>query len=87
MLLKGLQKVHEVGARIARKDKAMKDAIHARASALAKKESTDEEYAKLCEEMKVLQAKNQSLSEENQKLLAENEQLKTAEHECNVELS
>ena len=87
MVLKGLQKVHEVGARIARKDKAMKDAIHARASALAKKESVDEEFAKLSEELKVLQAKNQSLTEENLKLVAENEPLKVAEHECNVELS
>ena len=50
--------MHEVGAQIARKDKVIKDAIHARASALAKKESVDEKYAKICEEMKVLQAKN-----------------------------
>ena len=43
--------MHEVEARIARKDKAMKEAIRDRMFALAKKESVDEEYAKLCEEM------------------------------------
>ena len=65
----------------------MKDAIHAQASALAKKENVDEEYAKLCEEMKVLQAKNQSLAEENQKFQAEIQKLKESENEANVELT
>ena len=79
--LKGLQKVQEVGAKIAQKDKAMKDAIHARTSTLAKKKYVDEEYNKICEEAKVLQAQNQSLTEENQKLLTEIGKLKESEHE------
>ena len=79
--------MHEVGARIARKDRLMKDAIHAQASALAKKENVDEEYAKLCEEMKALQAKNQSLVEESQKFQAEIQKLKESENEANVELT
>ena len=51
------------------------------------KESTDEEYTNLCEEMLVLQAQMLSLNDKNKKLAAKVEDLKASKNAANIELS
>ena len=65
----------------------MKEAIHERMFALVSKESVDEEYAKLCDEILVLQAQMLSLTNENKNLAMEVKDLKALESAINVELS